>query len=77
MRVHLVDELVEVVFVALAQVDEGLHRLVRVGGDVLLAAFVDDLSQSLVEIWGKRGEMYLNHVVDEYCEVCDAVVDVC
>ena len=43
MRVHLVNELVEVVFVALAEVDEGLDCLVRVGGDILLAAFVDDL----------------------------------
>ena len=37
------DEFVEVVFVALAEVNEGLDRLVRIGGDVLFAAFVDNL----------------------------------
>ena len=43
MSMHLVDKLIEVVFVALAQVDERLNCLVRVGGDVLLAAFINDL----------------------------------
>jgi hypothetical protein len=37
------DKFVEIVFVALAEVDEGLDRLVRVGRDVLFAAFVDNL----------------------------------
>jgi len=46
-RVHLVNELVEVVFVALAEVDEGLDCLVRVSGDILLAAFVDDLGKEI------------------------------
>jgi len=41
--VNFVDELVEVVFVALAEVDESLDGLVGVGGDVLFAAFIDDL----------------------------------
>jgi hypothetical protein len=40
---HFMDEFVEVVFVALAEVDEGLDCLVRVGRDVLFAAFVHDL----------------------------------
>tara|TARA_R110002060_G_scaffold44781_1_gene56133 strand:+ start:202 stop:669 length:468 start_codon:yes stop_codon:yes gene_type:complete len=43
MGVDFVDEFVEVVFVALAEVDEGLDCLVGVGGDVLFTAFVDDL----------------------------------
>jgi hypothetical protein len=43
MCVDFVDEFVEIMFVALAKVDEGLDCLVRVRGDVLLAAFVDDL----------------------------------
>ncbi len=48
-RVHFVDELVEVVFVALAEVDESLNCLVWVGGYVLLAAFVDNLLQLLAK----------------------------
>lgn len=60
MDVDFVHELVEVVLVALAEVDEGLHGLVRVGRDVLPLGFVDD------------GE----HVVGEDGEVGDAVVDV-
>jgi len=44
MRVNFVDELVEVVFMTLAEIYEGLYSLVRVCGDVLLAAFVDDLA---------------------------------
>lgn len=34
-NVHFVDKFVEVIFVAGAEVDEGLHGLVGVGGDVL------------------------------------------
>lgn len=44
MRVDFVHELVEVVLVALAEVDESLDCLVRICGDVLLAAFLDNLS---------------------------------
>ena len=58
--VDLVDEFVEVVLVARAEVDEGLHRLVRVGGDVLALRL------------GQHGE----HVVGEGGEVADAAVDV-
>jgi hypothetical protein len=47
-RVDFVHEFVEVVFVALAEVDEGLDCLVWVGGDVLLAAFIDNLRTKLV-----------------------------
>lgn len=43
MGVNFVNEFVEIVFVALAEVDESLDCLVGVGGDVLFAAFVDDL----------------------------------
>lgn len=43
MRVNFMDEIVEIMFVALAEVDEGLDCLVGVGGYVLLAAFLDDL----------------------------------
>lgn len=43
MGMYFVDKFVEVVFVALAEVDEGLDCLVGVGGDVLFAAFFDDL----------------------------------
>lgn len=43
MRMNFMDELVEVVFMTLAEIYESLYRLVRVCGDVLLAAFVDDL----------------------------------
>ena len=58
--VDFVDELIEVVLVALAEVDEGLDGLVGVGGDVLALGFFHD------------GE----HVVGENGEVGDAVVDV-
>jgi len=57
---HFVDELVEVVFMSGAEVDEGLDGLVWVGRDVLPLGFVDD------------GE----HVVGELGEVCDTIVDV-
>ena len=40
---HFMDEFVEVMFVALAEVDEGLDCLVRVGRDVLFPAFVNNL----------------------------------
>ena len=42
-RVDFVHEFVEVVFVALAEVDEGLDCLVGVCRDVLFTAFLDDL----------------------------------
>jgi hypothetical protein len=42
-RVDFVYKFVEVVFVALAEVDEGLDCLVGVCRDVLFAAFLDDL----------------------------------
>lgn len=58
--VDLVDEFVEVVLVAGAEVDEGLDGLVRVGGDVLALGL------------GEDGE----HVVGEGGEVADAAVDV-
>ncbi len=58
--VDFVHELVEVVLVALAEVDEGLHGLVRVGRDVLPLGLFHD------------GE----HVVGEDGEVGHAVVDV-
>jgi hypothetical protein len=45
MRVHFVYELVEVVLVALAQVDKGLDRLVRICRCVLLATLVDNLQK--------------------------------
>lgn len=58
--VDFVHELVEVVLVALAEVDEGLDGLVRVGGDVLPLRL------------SHHGE----HVVGEDGEVSDAVIDV-
>lgn len=60
MEVDLVDELVEVVFVASTQVDERLDCLVGVGGDLLSLACLDGL----------------DCVIDKYSKVCDAVVDV-
>lgn len=60
-HVDLVHELVEVVLVAGAQIDEGLHRLVGVGGDVLALRQVQDAE----------------HVVGEGGEVGDGIVDVC
>ena len=57
----LVHELVEVVFVARAQVDESLDGLVRVCGDFLPLTGFD----------------CLDGVVDEHSEVSDAVVDIC
>lgn len=42
-RVHFVHEFVEVVLVARAEVDEGLDGLIGVCGNVLFAAFFDDL----------------------------------
>ena len=42
MDVDLVHEFVEIVLVARTEVDEGLDGLVRVGGDVLPLAALDD-----------------------------------
>ena len=58
--VDLVDELVEVVLVARTEVDEGLHGLVRVGGDVLPLAALD----------------HANGVVGKLREIGYAAVDV-
>ena len=44
------DEFVEVVFVAGAEVDEGLYGLVGVGRDVLFLAFLDNLDCLLVRV---------------------------
>lgn len=60
MDVHLVNELVEIVLVTGAEIDEGLDGLVRVGGDVLALGR------------GEDGE----HVVEKGGEVGDGVVDV-
>lgn len=59
--VDLVNELIEVVLVARAEVDECLDGLVGVCGDLLSLA-------------GFNG---LNRVINEHGEICDAVVDVC
>lgn len=61
MDVHLVHELVEVVLVARAQVDEGLDGLVRVGGEGLVLRGGDDF----------------DGVVGEDGEIGDRVVHVC
>jgi hypothetical protein len=58
---HLVDELVEVVLVTGAQVNEGLYGLVGVCGHILALAGFDDF----------------DGVVDEESEVGNGVVDVC
>ena len=58
--VDFVDEFVEVVLMAGAEVDEGLDRLVWVCGDVLALHLVKDAK----------------HIVDEGGEVGDAVVDI-
>ena len=57
---HLVDELVEVIFVSCAQVDEGLHCLVGICGNFLTLASLD----------------CLDGIIDEHREICDAVVDI-
>jgi hypothetical protein len=59
--VYLVDELVEIVLVACAEVDERLDCLVGICRDLLSLAGFDGL----------------DCVIDEYSEICDAVVDVC
>jgi hypothetical protein len=59
-RVNFVDELVQVVLVAGAQVDEGLHGLIGVGGKVLPLGGFDDFYD----------------VVDKVGEIDDAVVHV-
>jgi len=55
---YFVDELVEIMLVPGAEVDEGLNGLIRVGGDILALSFVDD------------GE----HVVGELGEVGNTVI---
>jgi len=75
--VDFVDEFVEIMFVALAEVDEGLDCLVGVCGDVLFAAFVDDLRFVSGRLRREVLGNYLDHVVDEDGEVCDAVVNIC
>lgn len=57
---HFVHEFVEIVFVAGAEVDEGLDGLVWVGGDVLMLRSLDDVE----------------HVIGKGGEVGDAVVNV-
>lgn len=46
MRMDFMHEFVEVVLVTLAEVDEGLHRLIRVCGCILLSALLNDLEVS-------------------------------
>lgn len=58
---YFVNELVEVVFVAGAQIDEGLYGLIRVGRDFLTLTGFDGLDS----------------VVGEQSEISDAVVYVC
>lgn len=61
MVMHLVNKLVEVVFVSCTKIDERLHCLIRIGGDVLsLACFNDP-----------------DHIIDECSKVSNAVVDIC
>lgn len=76
MGVDFVDEFVEVVFMALAEVDEGLDCLVGVYGNVLLAAFLDHLTNLLACVSEINAVTYLYHVVDEVGKVSDAVVDI-
>jgi hypothetical protein len=59
-EVDLMNELIEVVLVARTKVDECLNCLVRVCGDLLSLASLDGLDR----------------IIDEYREICDAVVDV-
>lgn len=61
MVVYFVDEFIEIVFVAGAEVDEGLDGLIRVSGDVLSLAGFNDA----------------NHIINERGEICDAIVDIC
>jgi len=55
------DKLVQIVFMARAEIDESLHGLVGVGGKVLALRRLDDSDR----------------IGDEDGEVGDAVVDVC
>jgi hypothetical protein len=59
--VDFVYELVKVVFVARAQVDESLNGLIGICGDFLTLAGFDGF----------------DCVIDEYSEVSDAIVNVC
>lgn len=56
MGVHLVHELVEIVLVSGAEIDEGLDCLIGIGGDVQLAGFVDDLGFLVSLNMKERGE---------------------
>ena len=60
MSMYFVHEFVEVMFVALTQVDEGLDGLVGISRNILFATFVD----------------HKDHVVDKDGEIGDTVVDV-
>lgn len=59
--VHLVDEFIEVVLVTCTEINEGLNRLIGIGGHVLTLAGVD----------------YFDGIVDEKSEVSNGVVHVC
>lgn len=60
MGVDFMNEFVEVMFVPLAEVDEGLHCLVRVCGNILLAAFVDNLIFVSLDLMKKGANVLLS-----------------
>lgn len=75
MGVDFVDEFVEIVFVAGTEINKSLNGLIRVCGNILLAAFFNDLSV-LVEQKRRERRTYDYHIVNEHSEVRDTVVNI-
>jgi len=75
--VHLVDEFVQVVLVPCAQVDEGLHCLVRVGGEILaLGRF--DRSDCVTDEHGEVGDaaVYVGRLVHAHKRLVEDLEEV-
>ena len=72
--VHLMDEFIEVVLVAGAEVDEGLDGLVGVGGDVLALGGVKD-GEGVVSKGGEVGDAGVN--VGGFVDADEGLVEDC
>jgi hypothetical protein len=61
MDMHFVNKLVQIMLVTCAEIDESLHGLVRIGGEILALCGLDDR----------------DGIGDKVREIGDAIVDIC